>query len=138
MEQTGLQIQGQTLLRYSGAQPEITLTAAVAQIDAQAFRGCTALNAITMEANYIRVLGENLFADCTALQKVSIWGEVENHDGIRFTRPAALRDYLGLSPQVILEWECPTVWCLEGRCQFCGGTLKGSVMRSCSVCGRFA
>ena len=63
MEQTELQMQGQTLLRYSGAQSELTLTAAVAQIDAQAFRGCTTLKTITMEANYIRVLGENLFAD---------------------------------------------------------------------------
>lgn len=131
-------MQGQTLLRYSGEDEEITLASSVAQIHAQAFYGCTTLRTVTMEANYIRVLGENLFADCTSLQKVSIWGEMEDCDGTRFTRLAALREYLGLSPQTVLEWECPTVWCLEGRCQFCGGPLKGSVMRSCSVCGRFA
>ena len=138
MGQTGLHMQEQTLLRYDGEDTEILLSAEVAQIHAQAFRNCTMLKTLTMEGNYIRILGENLFSDCASLQKVSIWGEVEDCDGNRFIRPAALRTYLGLSPQTILEWECPTIWCLEGRCQFCGGSLKGSVMRSCSVCGRFA
>ncbi|MCD8357433.1 MAG: leucine-rich repeat domain-containing protein [Clostridia bacterium] len=138
MKQAGLHTQKETLIKYDGEDNEIVLPSEITQIHAGAFCGCITLKAVTIKANCIRILSKNLFADCTALQKVSIWGEVEDSEEKRFVRPAELRDYLGITQQTVLEWECPTIWCMEGRCQFCGGTLRGSVMRSCSVCGRFA
>lgn len=136
LNQESFVIQDHTLLQYRGQEEEVTLPAEITSISASAFQSCVILKTVTMQANYICIQSKGLFDGCSNLTKVSIFDEVEDRDGKRFTRPVALREYLGLAEQAELQWECPTIWCLEDRCQFCGGKLKGSVMRSCTFCGR--
>ena len=130
-----MDIQGELLVQ-AGREQTLTIPADVRRIAADAFRKSSELEQLTISANYTQFCAEQELKNCTHLKKIEILGEVEDADGKRFTRPAALRDYLGLREETQLVWECPTVWCLEDRCQFCGGALKGSVMRVCTFCGR--
>ena len=130
-----MELQGQTLVQ-AGQEQALTIPAEVRCIAAGAFGENHTLEQLTISANYTQFCAQHELEHCTMLKKVEIWGEVEDADGKRLTRPAALRDYLGLPEETKLVWECPTVWCLEDRCQFCGGALKGSVMRVCTFCGR--
>jgi hypothetical protein len=130
-----MELQGQTLIQ-AGQEQTLTIPAEVRCIAAGAFGENHTLEQLTIAANYTQFCAQHELEHCTMLKKVEIWGEVEDADGKRLTRPAALRDYLGLPEETQLVWECPTVWCLEDRCQFCGGALKGSVMRVCTFCGR--
>lgn len=125
-----------TLMQCSGGAKKIVLPNTVSGIAAQAFAACTTVEEIEIPGNQIRLRAEHIFSGCTALKKLSLWGEAEDVAGKRFTSRAKLREYLGLAESVQLEWECPTIWCLEDRCQFCGGTLRDGVMRVCSFCGR--
>ena len=130
-----MEIQEQTLV-LAGQEQTLTIPAEVRRIAADAFRENSELEQLTISANYTQFCAEHMLSHCTKLKKVEIGGEAEDADGKRLTRPAALREYLGLSEETQLVWECPTIWCLEDRCQFCGGALKGSVMRVCTFCGR--
>ncbi len=130
-----MEIQEQTLVQI-GQEQTLTVPAHVRRIAAGACGENDTLEQLTIPANHTQLCAAKLFAGCRALKCVEILGEVEDADGKRFSQPAALRDYLGLREHVQLTWECPTVWCLEDRCQFCGGALKGSVMRVCTFCGR--
>lgn len=130
-----MEIQEQTLVQI-GQEQTLTVPAHVRRIAAGACGENDTLEQLTIPANHTQLCAAKLFAGCRALKCVEILGEVEDADGKRFSRPAALRDYLGLREHVQLTWECPTVWCLEDRCQFCGGALKGSVMRVCTFCGQ--
>lgn len=130
-----MELQEQTLIQ-AGQEQTLTIPAEVRCIAAGAFGENHTLEQLTIAANYTQFCAQHELEHCAMLKKVEIWGEVEDADGKRLTRPAALRDYLGLPEETQLVWECPTVWCLEDRCQFCGGALKGSVMRVCTFCGR--
>ncbi len=135
-EENKFEITDKTLMHCSGGTQKIVLPKTIRSIAAQAFADCTAVEEIEIPGNDIRLLSEHIFSGCTGLKKLSLWGEAEDAAGNRFTSRVRLKEYLGLPEQVQLEWECPTVWCLEDRCQFCGGTLRGDVMRVCSFCGR--
>lgn len=135
-EENRLEITDGILMRCSGGARKIVLPKTVRSIAAQAFVDCTDVEEIEIPGNQIRLPAEHIFSGCTALKKLSLWGEAEDAAGSRFTSRVRLKEYLGLSEDVQLEWECPTVWCLEDRCQFCGGALRGDVMRVCSFCGR--
>ena len=135
-DENRLEIIDGTLRRCIGGAGKLVLPHAVERIAAQAFESCTSVEKIELPGNQLRLLAEHIFYGCTSLKKLSLWGEVEDAEGKRFTSRARLREYLGLEENVQLEWECPTVWCLEDRCQFCGGMLWDGVMRVCSFCGR--
>lgn len=134
-QENNMKITDGILIQCSVEAQKIVVPKTVTGIAAQAF-ACTTTEEIEIPGNVIQLLAEHIFSSCTGLKKLSLWGEVEDADGNRFTNRTQLKKYLGLAESVQLEWECPTVWCLEDRCQFCGGTLRGDVMRVCTFCGR--
>ncbi|HBI64229.1 MAG TPA: hypothetical protein DDX51_03830 [Clostridiales bacterium] len=124
------------LQRCTPAGTKLVLPEETRAIAEHAFSGCDKVTEIEISVLQLQLLAEHCFSACTALRRLSLWCEVSDAAGVRFSSRQTLRRYLGVPEETEVEWECPTVWCMEDRCQFCGGTLRNGFLRVCIFCGR--
>lgn len=112
---------------YCGSLKSIIIPKNVKSIRHSAFEGCTSLASIVIPKS-VEHIGLWAFYDCTAL--VSVKFENVNIE-TRFIESFKNTQYYNNNP-VILKNKFRSL----GRCQYCGGELKGLITKKCKKCGK--
>lgn len=111
----------------------------VEYIGERAFEECESLQSVNI-IDGVKEIGRRAFYNCTSLKSVSIPESVEYIGDMAFLHcpelqeiktPERWRELFEPSPRMLLAQQ----WKAEGRCEYCGGQLRGHYFRRCIRCG---